>query len=457
MKNVETTGNSEDYGGPSKNFSVVLKTLLGSLAGVLIFFVPFSTSSGKEKIPLIIAIDFVKKIIGDNINYFILGIIILLCVTWVISRVSQNKFLQKYHAKDNNIIGFLFILAGIFTFMLTFKIGPEWFLHKDVGGLALYLGGSVFLTVAIAGVLVFFLTEFGFLEFIGTLLEPLMRPVYRLPGRSAVDAVASFVAAPAVGIFITNTIYKNGCYTQRESASIATNFSVCSLGFFALLTSIGGIMEYLPHMIISSFIITFIIAIIATRIPPLSKKKDVYINGTPQTKDERTPIPYDVKVFKRAFDSAVEKASRVRFDMIYRSAWDAITFAQKIVAYVISIATISLILATYTPLFNYLGAPFAPILSLLQLPDAAQIAPAILVSIAEIALPVIIISGGEVAAMSVFFICTLSSVQIIFFTESANAMLEADIPLTLVDLVLIFIIRTIIAIPLVAIATHIIF
>jgi nucleoside recognition membrane protein YjiH len=101
--------------------------------------------------------------------------------------------------------------------------------------------------------------------------------------------------------------------------------------------------------------------------------------------------------------------------MLYKSFWDAITFAQKIVAYVISIATVSLVVATYTPLFDYLGAPFAPILSLLQLPNAVEIAPALLVSIAEIALPVIIISGGEVAAMSVFFICTLSTVQIIFF------------------------------------------
>lgn len=457
MKSAELNENIEDYSGTSKGFSMALKALLGSLAGVLIFFVPFSTSSDKSKIPLIIAIDFIKKMIGDNINYLTLGVIILLCVTWVLSKVSQNDFLKKYHAKDNNIIGFLFILAGIFTFMLTFKLGPEWFLHKDVGGLALYLGGSVFLTVSIAGILVLLLTEFGFLEFVGTLLEPLMRPVYRLPGRSAVDAVASFVAAPAVGIFITNKIYKNGYYTQRESASIATNFSVCSLGFFALLTSIGGIMEYLPHMIISSFIISFIIAAIVTRIPPLSRKKDVYFDGRPQTEDERTPIPYDGKIFNRAFDAAVAKASTTRLDMLYKSFWDAITFAQKIVAYVISIATVSLVVATYTPLFDYLGAPFAPILSLLQLPNAVEIAPALLVSIAEIALPVIIISGGEVAAMSVFFICTLSTVQIIFFTESANAMLEADIPLSLMDLIVIFVIRTIVAIPLVAVATHIIF
>ena len=80
-----------------------------------------------------------------------------------------------------------------------------------------------------------------------------------------------------------------------------------------------------------------------------------------------------------------------------------------------------------------------------------------MVAITEIALPIIIASGAKVSTMSLFFVCTLSSVQIIFFTESANAMLEADIPLKVWELVAIFFIRTIIAIPLVAIAAHIIF
>ena len=95
---------------------------------------------------------------------------------------------------------------------------------------------------------------------------------WRLMTSFYTGAVASFVAAPAVGIFITNKLYLEGHYTQRESASIATNFSICSLGFFALLASIGGIMAYLPHMIIVSFIINFTLAALMVRIPPLSRK-----------------------------------------------------------------------------------------------------------------------------------------------------------------------------------------
>lgn len=49
----------------------------------------------------------------------------------------------------------------------------------------------------------------------------------------------------------------------------------------------------------------------------------------------------------------------------------------------------------------------------------------------------------------------LSTSQIIFFTESANAMLESDIPVGFGDLVKIFFIRTIILIPMVALMAKI--
>jgi len=446
-KNIALTNNAN---------AGVLKALIGSLIGVGIFFVPFPSQGGETKIPLVTLIDYIKGFMGGSLQYLTLGVTILLCVTWVVSRVTKNERIKNYHKKDGKIIGFLFILAAIFSILIIYNIGPDWLLHEDVGGLALTLGGSVLLTVSVAGFLVVFLMAFGFPEFIGTLMEPLMRKIFKVPGRAAVDAVTSFVASPAVGVFVTSQFYREGKYTQKEAASITTNFSVVSIGFFALLASIGGILSYLPHMIITSFIITFIVAIIMIRIPPLSRKRDVYIDGTKYIEDASSNLT-ERNIFIRACKAASDRAADSGPEVFKIALWDAIVFAQKIVAYVIAIATLSLILATYTPFFDYLGAVFQYPLDMLQLPNAAQIAPTILISIAEVALPVILISSTDAAPMSVFFVCTLSTVQIIFFTESANAMLESDIPLTFIDLVIIFLIRTLIAIPLVAIATHLIF
>lgn len=449
QENAQTTVSS----GPVKNG---LKALIGSFIGIYFFFIPVSTASGDSKIPLVIVIDTIKSFLGSSLDYITFGVIALLCATWIASRSSRFPRLRRYHEKDNLFIGVLFILAAVFSFMLVFGTGPDWLLNKDVGGLAQSLGSDVLLTVGVAGFLVFFLTEFGLPEFLGALMEPIMRRAFKVPGRAAVDAVASFVASPAVGVYITNQIYRQGNYTQREAASIATNFSVVSIGFFALLASIGGILPYLPHMLITSFILTFIVAVIMVRLPPLSRKKELYFDGTPQKLDE--PEEADGRnILVRACQAAADRAASGGTEGAYSAFWSAITFAQRIVGYVLAIATLSLIVATYTPLFDLLGVVFEPILSLFQLPDADRIAPAVLISIAEVALPVIIISGENVAPMSVFFICVLSTVQIIFFTESANAMLESDIPLTFWNLIVIFLLRTVIAIPLIAIATHLIF
>ena len=91
------------------------------------------------------------------------------------------------------------------------------------------------------------------------------------------------------------------------------------------------------------------------------------------------------------------------------------------------------------------------------MPNAAEIAPATLIGIVELALPVIMVSGKGFAVKSIFFIAVLSSVQIIFFTESANAMLECEIPVSMSDLVLCFIVRTLVAMPILALVSHVLF
>ena len=122
-----------------------------------------------------------------------------------------------------------------------------------------------------------------------------------------------------------------------------------------------------------------------------------------------------------------------------------------------SIATVSLFLCWYTPIFTWIGMPMIPYLQLCQMPDAAVIAPATLVGCAEIALPVMTIAGQQISEMAIFFVIVLSTVQIIFFTESANAMMKADMGLKFGQLIVIFLIRTVIAIPIVSLFAHIIY
>lgn len=435
--------------------NAVMKFLLFSTIGVIVFFVSLFELNGVKVTPLVFLLSTIQSVLGDSLSVLTLLLMVALCITTSIATFTDKiSFLKAYHKGDSNISKVLYVLGAIFSVMIFTGTGPEWVLHADVGGLAFSLAGSVFLTVALAGALVTLLSEFGLLEIIGTLMEPFMRPLYRVPGHAAVDGTASFVCAPAVGVFLTNKVYCKKGYTKREAACVATNFSVCSLGFFVLLTDWGGISHLYTTVVLTSFIIVFIMSPIVIRIPPLSTMPDVYIDGTPQKALEKTPFK---GIFSRAFNKAIDKAEGTDSSILLTGFKESLIFAQKIAAYVVAIATLSLAVATFTPLFQWIGIPIAPILNLLGLPNAAEIAPSVLVGISEIALPVLLIAGKSIAEASVFFIVVLSTVQIIFFTESANAIMESDIPLGIGKLVIIFLVRTAIAIPLVAIAAKILF
>lgn len=152
------------------------------------------------------------------------------------------------------------------------------------------------------------------------------------------------------------------------------------------------------------------------------------------------PGKYTMGIFKKALAAATTKAKKTQYSVFITSIPDVLSFALKIVSFVMSIATISLFLCWYTPIFKWIGMPMIPYLQLCQMPDAAVIAPATLVGCAEIALPVMTIAGQQISEMAIFFVIVLSTVQIIFFTESANAMMKADMGLKFGQLIVIFLI-----------------
>ncbi len=431
----------------------MLKFLVSSAIGIFLFFAPAFDGN----VPLVALVGFLKKTLGnDTINGLVLLFCASLLVTVFLGKVMKRRAFVEYHEEDGIGKITLYVLSVVFTVMVMFGVGPAAILDPDVGGLALSLAGSVMLTVTFAGWFVVMILKSGIVEFVGVLIEPVMRPVFRLPGCAAVNGIASFVSAPAVGVFMTEQLYRAKNYTHREGVAVLTCFSVCSLGFFGVLVSLAGIENLYPQVVATSFVVTFLMAAICVRIPPLSWKKDVYIDGTEQTAADRA-TPHMEHRFQAALAAGIERSRELDLKVFMQTLWSAITFTQKIVAYVVSIAIIALLLAEHTPLFTWLGMPMIPLLKLLQMPNAAEIAPATLVGIAELALPVIMVSGKGIAVKSVFFIAVLSSVQIIFFTESANAMLESEVHVTVWDLIFCFIVRTLVAIPILALVSHMLF
>ena len=123
---------------------------------------------------------------------------------------------------------------------------------------------------------------------------------------------------------------------------------------------------------------------------------------------------------------------------------------------VMGIGTMALMLAEFTPIFDYLGMPFVPYLELLQVPEAEIAAKSVVIGFADMFLPSILIAGVD-NEMTRFIVAALSITQLIYMSEVGAMLLGTKIPVNILDLFIIFILRTIVTLPVITLVAHLVF
>ena len=124
---------------------------------------------------------------------------------------------------------------------------------------------------------------------------------------------------------------------------------------------------------------------------------------------------------------------------------------------VLAWGTISLALAEFTPIFTWISYPVILVLELLKIPNAAEAAPAVLVGFTDMFIPSVMVSGDGFAEITKFIIGVLSISQLVYMTETGAVILKSEIPLKLKDLMVLFLIRTIISLLVITPIAHMLF
>lgn len=440
--------NDQDRISAVKHYRSVVYFLVLSAVGVFVFFIPIEN----DDVLLTLICDLVQAL---GIDYHKSIVLVVVVASLIYSAIQMVKT-QVYSA-------YLFVEYGvclcslILLIMVRMGVNLEFIANPHIGGQAFSLAYSVFVTIFVSGFFVVFILESGLVEFIAVLLEPYMQRLFRVPGIAAIDCLSSFVASASVGIYITNRFYIDKKYTSREACIVATCFSVMSLGFMATLSNIVNINHLYGKVVLCSFFTVVVLAIICCRIPPLARISDTYIDETSEKKKnnsaQNTTITSRLKV---AYAEGCKKAEKFTILKLRTSFVQSYLFAQKITALLVAPTIVVLTISEYTCIFEYIGLAVEPFLELLQLPNSHEIAPAVLLGLTEVSLPAISISALQVEEKSRFFVVVMSIVQIIYFTESANVILSSSLPLSAKELVKVFFIRTVFAMPLVAIWAHIV-
>ncbi|WP_017548200.1 YjiH family protein [Salinicoccus carnicancri] len=435
---------------------------------VLIFFIPIQINGSTE-----ILFGYIYNSLIELFGIAGVWIINLLILVNALLSIAgkfiarEGSRLHSFYQGDSILYVPIYFLGALYSTLYTLHVsvpsfnGPEAIVGPDTGELMSGIALAVMWVIPLGAIFIPFFVNYGSIDLVGKLLQPIMRPLFKVPGKSAVDAITSFLTSSSVAVLFTTRLYKMRYYTKKEAAVITTSFSAVSIGFAAVVIDTAGLMEHFSKVYFSSFLIAFIIAFIMIRIPPLSLKRNEYIDGTAQKEADRESESYTRATLGIAFSSAINQAADANdfFKEIRGSLKEGLVVLPKVMSMLFAIGVSFLILAEYTPTFEFIGAIIAPVMQLLQVPDAAIIAPSLTLGIAEMFLPVLYIAEmvGTLDPGARYFVTVVSMVQIIFFAETGAVMLSTGLPLKLWELVVIFIMRTLIAMPLAAIFMHLLF
>ena len=284
-----------------------------------------------------------------------------------------------------------------------------------------------------------------------------MRPVFNLPGRSAIDCMASWLGDGSVGILLTSKQYENKFYTQREAAVVGTTFSAVSITFSLVVIA----QVNLEHLFLPFYgtvcLAGIVAAIIIPRLPPLSLKKNTFIDGSKPAQDADA-IPVGHSTFSWGMEQALKKSSQVKsFKGVFKEGvHNAIDMVFGVLPVVMGLGTIALVIAEYTSLFSTLGQPFIPFLEMLGIPEAVKASETIVVGFADMFIPAILAASID-NEMTRFVIAAMSVTQLIYMSEVGALLLGSKIPVNIFELFAIFILRTLITLPVIAAMAHLIF
>jgi len=440
-----------------------------SALGLALFLLPIPTGDGAFTIPLGLAIGWLESSVFaaapfDVAQWLLVAIISVSAlgslVVAVSRRTPRNHYLARaFTTQPLYLASRLFAAAAIW--MIVTGWGPELLVSDVTGGVMLGITGHLVAVFVFLGFAIPLLTDFGVMEFIGALVFRVVRRLFTLPGRASVDLVASWFGSSLAAVLLTRDQHEKNHYTGREAAVICTNFAFVSIPFSLFVASAIGIEGHFVPWYLLICAVALVLAVVTPRMWPLKSVPDTYLDSTaPEAVRGATAevVPAGHNAATWGLRLAPARAASTRPRDVVRSGLRAyVDIYLDLIPLILGWGVLALAVFEFTPVFQWISTPMGWYLSLFGVEGAMTYAPATLIGFLDMFLPAVLLGGAETALTTQLMLGALSIVQIIYLTETGISILKSRIPISLGKLFAVFMIRTLIAIPLLALGVHLVF
>lgn len=403
--------------------SATIQLIVFSTVGLLMFFMPVNIGSKST----ILFDHAASYLVSQQRSLSIILLFLLMC--YGVGKPFINGSWRN--SLTDIIFSFIKLLGLILATIYIFKLAPSFIMTKDMLPFLFdKLALSVGMIIPIGALVLAFLVGFGLLEMVGVLMQPIMRPIWRTPGSSAIDAVASFVGSYSIGLLITNRVYLQKQYSTREAVIIATGFSTVSAAFMVIVAKTLDLMNHWNFFFWSTLIITFAVTALVARIPPIS----LYDNSDRIDEPELTTENRLLLAIKIGIETSRNA------DKFWRIIWsnflDGLEMAAIVAPSILAVGLIGLLLSNYTPLFDILGLLLYPVTLISGLEEPLIAAKGMTTGLAEMFLPALLLNEADILVRYVAGVASISGV--LFFSAMIPCVLATQIPLSIGKMVIIW-------------------
>jgi nucleoside recognition membrane protein YjiH len=400
------------------------------IIGVAFFVLPVSWN-GTVTVPF----DIVVSMIEESYGQYVLGLAwLMVIVAGVLTTVSELHSRERVHVSEttakrlhltlwstSSMFWVLRIIGAVVATGFFFEVGPAWLLASEIAGVAWgTLVLSIVIIIPLGSIFVNLLLECGGLEFAGTLSRPVMKPLFKLPGRAALDSAASWAGSFAIGFYVTRKVFDRGVYNKREVFIICSCFGTGSIGTIGVFAAAFGMLDIFPIILLAYLVAIVAVAIITVRIPPLSRVPEEYITE-PNVEANFSGTFSDY--LRLAVSEAVDES---RGTSSPKAAWrglvDGLELTATILGTVVAIGTAVLVLYNYSSVFQLISAPLEPVIAVFGIPDAGVVASALIIGFADMYVAALTAVG--IAPAAEFFVLLVVAGQILFLSAPGPMMMD---------------------------------
>ncbi|MCL2595856.1 MAG: hypothetical protein FWD83_10095, partial [Promicromonosporaceae bacterium] len=343
----------------------IAKFAIFSVIGLALFLTPIPDGEGAFNIPLGVAITWVESSIfaagGLNIGtWILLAVVTASALGSVLLMVAGYKPRNEWLArafKTGPVFVVSRVLGAVAAWMIFTQWGPDFVTAGDTGGVIMGISTHLIAVFVFLGMAIPLLTDFGIMEFVGSLISRAVRRLFTLPGRASVDLAASWFGSSVASVLLTRNQHEKNHYTGREAVVICTNFAFVSLPFSLFVVNFIGIQAHFLPLYLLICAVCIILGVITPRIWPLRSLDDTYLDGGKgEIAEELVPMGYRRSTW--GLRLAADRASRTRFrDVAASGAKMTLDIYLDLIPLIVGWGVLALAIFEFTDIFQWISTP----------------------------------------------------------------------------------------------------